>query len=293
VVDSALPVKNLMLVNIKLRDLEIVLVGQSTGRSFLMEPKNMMGWTVFDGARSGRMDIVQGLIEELGEDPNAVDVAGHRAMDYAIAHRQLEVRGYLESVGGLPYKAVVTGYAAPQVVPDSNKAKMAKFAQRLVTFEGWIDRMTFIGYVVSGWIAAIGLAIIVGSGVGFMEGFTDPFGDPNISTTSDTVWVILMYPVFLVGMWVQFAAAAKRSHDLEQSSWLQVIPVVNIVVYLILVFRPSKFNDVGGSLESDQGFVWGSKSASDFEKNLALVLILIVSGVYDVYSMTGDASGTY
>ncbi len=254
-----------------------------------MEPKIWIGWNIFDGSRLGRLDIVRALIEEHGEDPNIMDSAGYRPLDIAIAGGHRDVRAYLESVGGEPYRAVPVDTSS-DILPGGNAVgngergrSATKLARNLLTFDGRIGRMEFIGSVIAGWVAALALAFIAGLVIGLM----DPYDE-----TSDAVWFVLLYPSLVLGMWVQFASGAKRLHDLDHTGWLQAIPIVNIIIYLMLISKSSIFAEFSEN-EEHTGFVWGSRRASDGEKLLAAFLIFIVAAIYTALSLVGESTASY
>ena len=259
-----------------------------------MEPKVWIGWDIFRAAREGRLDITRALIEEKGEDPNLIDDHGHRPLDYAIAAGFLDVRGYLEEKGAQPYLAVeprsvslddkVEHAASATRIPE--RSLLTNIKLRFLTFDGRIGRQTFIVNMIIGWLMAFGVWVVAAFSLGFYEGMTDSVvrGDRFV------VWIVY-FSGFFVGLWIQNALGAKRLHDLNQTGWLQAIPLVNLFALLMQLFQASKFPDDELDADDSEGgeSPIGSRDASEFEQYIAIVLIVLVAAFY-AYSLLEDTA---
>ena len=234
-----------------------------------MEPKQWDGWDIFRASSSGRIDIVRLLIEEHDEDPNSIDSNGHRPLDYAIADNREDVRSYLEFVGGEAYRSVNYPTVTPVLreKPSEKPNQIVDFLRSFFSFDGRIGRLEYVGRVIFGWVAAVLILFLIGIGSVAIG------ADENNAS-----FFIGILAALMTGSTIQFASGAKRLHDFDMSGWMQIIPLYNIIVYFMLVFRSASLsNEAPGGFDD---FRYGSRSASTFEQILAISLIAIAALIW-------------
>jgi len=237
-----------------------------------MNPMTWNGWNIFKAAGSGRIDIVRLLIEEHKEDPNIIDSNGHRPIDYAIADDRQDVRVYLESVGGESNLEITYPPKVP-AQPDSPRKKSnlaIRVLHNLFAFDGRIGRLGYIGHVILAWVVAL-IVLAAGAIIATIVGLEQRNG----------AFFFIMWVTCMTGFSIHFSAGAKRLHDFDMNGWMQIIPIFNIIVYFMMVFRKASLP----ISESKYELHWGSQLASQFEKILAIGLITLLSLVLALSSL--------
>jgi uncharacterized membrane protein YhaH (DUF805 family) len=111
----------------------------------------------------------------------------------------------------------------------------------LFSFNGRIRRAVYLGGVVLNLvIVLVALAIIIFALGGPPQ--IGPQGEPQMSSLQ----LIFMAPVYLFSTWTGFALSAKRFHDMGVTGWLSLlllIPLVNFIVALVLLFKRGEPTD--------------------------------------------------
>jgi uncharacterized membrane protein YhaH (DUF805 family) len=118
----------------------------------------------------------------------------------------------------------------PYTPPDADVEKAERYGQiRLLSVSGRLGRLRFLAYLAGVYlinVLAQGVAIGAGAGLG------EDFG------------AIFTGLAFLVGLFlliVSVMIAIQRLHDMNARGWwavLYVIPLVNLVFFLVLAFAP-------------------------------------------------------
>lgn len=96
-------------------------------------------------------------------------------------------------------------------------------------FEGRIGRLSYFGHTLF-WALVIGILNYLVTGGRNI--------DTDITTPPEATGLLLL---FAAGSLVSFSYGFRRLHDFDQSGWwylLSFVPLVNIVLALILLFRP-------------------------------------------------------
>ena len=114
--------------------------------------------------------------------------------------------------------------------------------------------------------------------LGFYEGFTG-----NIVRGDSFVIWFAFFTGFLVGFWIYYASSSRRLHDMDQNVWMQAIPLVNIVVFIMMLFKASADQGQDEVVEGDPPIA--SRSTPQGQQILAVVLIVIVSAFYAFTSL--------
>ena len=110
----------------------------------------------------------------------------------------------------------------------------------LFSFQGRIGRGAFALTCLT--LGLIAMAAVVPLSLLVNSSALSQVSEGGQGTFSAIHWGIFI--VLIPVTWIQFAAMSKRWHDLGQSAWLcllAAVPVVNFLVFLYLLFAPSKF----------------------------------------------------
>lgn len=101
-------------------------------------------------------------------------------------------------------------------------------------------RLSRLGFVRNSFISLL-MIISVPAILAFVETGVNL---EDLESTSTNVTVLSFVVTLLLGAFVQVCSFTQRLHDLNRTSWWQLlsfIPLLNILLFLYLVFAPSKF----------------------------------------------------
>lgn len=118
-------------------------------------------------------------------------------------------------------------YSAPQASVSDDYAEF--YEPAVFSFSGRIGRLRYLAYSLAWNFAFFGVAFLLGAVVGFIgEGFA-------------ILGIILIGIAYVGSIVAVFVLAIRRLNDLNQNGWLSllmIIPLINILFGLYLVFGP-------------------------------------------------------
>lgn len=164
---------------------------------------------------------------------------------------------------------VTTAYQAPnEALPDSRQDEVATSIS-LLNFSSRVGRLRYLAYT-------FGLLLLTNLGLTFLLAVGAAF----VGMESTIVAMVLG---LCLGLLIPFVMAVRRFHDLDLSGWfslLSLIPLVNIIVALYLLFAP--------------GSKGGNRFGPQPPKNSAGVIIVgLVIPVLFVVTITAVAVPAY
>jgi len=127
--------------------------------------------------------------------------------------------------------------ANPYQAPESNVTQATNnrpYQPKIFTPEGRIGRLRYLAYGMISYLCIIPVIAIIGGIIAATSGGSGELG---------IVGGLLIGVVYIALIVFSFILAKRRLNDLNQSGWLSlllIIPLVNIIVGLWLLFAPGK-----------------------------------------------------
>lgn len=128
----------------------------------------------------------------------------------------------------------------PYQAPNANvvTASNEPYQPKIFTAQGRIGRLRYLAYGLLSYLVLIPVFMLIGLAAGFSGG--DPEAGMGVLGGIGILIGVIAY-IFLVVY--AFMLAKRRFNDLGQSGWLSllfIIPLVNMIVGLFLIFAPGK-----------------------------------------------------